>query len=126
MSKGFKIAVTFPAETLDFLQIVCKRLTKVPIIDPTTKKPVVHPQTGNFLYMSNTGGIEELIHGSILAATLPLLYHHEAFTDITPQLEKFREQYGNYLTAMIQKHIDSQHQQQGVKTPNVPTKPRKR
>jgi hypothetical protein len=71
--------------------------------------------------MSNTGGVEELIHGSILASTLPLLYHHEAFVEYSSQIEKFREQYGNYLTAMIQKHLDSK----GVKTPNVTEKRRK-
>lgn len=120
MSKGFKIAVTFPAETLDFLQLICKKLTEVPIIDPTTKKPAVHPQTGDFLYMSNTGGIEELIHGSILASTLPLLYHHEAFTEYGSHIEKFREQYGNYLASMIQKHLDSK----GVK-PSVGQQQRK-
>lgn len=77
----------------------------MPIIDPRTKKPLVSPETGKMLYLSNTGGMEELIHSSILATLLPYLYEHEAFEPERPKLEKFREEYGKYLTTMIQAHL---------------------
>jgi hypothetical protein len=103
--KGYKIAVTFPADVLTFLEGVCKKLTKIPIIDPRTKKPLTNPENGKMLYLSNTGGIEELIHSSILATLLPYLYQHEAFEAERPKLEKFREDYGKYLTTMIESHL---------------------
>jgi hypothetical protein len=105
--KGYKITVTFPAEVLSFLETIAKKLTKVPIMDPRANppKPLVNPETGAIMYMSNTGGMEELIHSSILTALLPMLYQHEAFTAERGKIQEFHENYGNYLAKMINQFL---------------------
>ena len=108
MTKGYTIKLAFPTSVYDYIQTISKKLTTLPIRDPKTNEVVVHPESKKPLPMCNTGTVEELVHQCIVFNVIPLVLSHPAFEKEREKIEQFRDEYGNYLTNMIQTHVVKQ------------------
>ena len=88
-------------------------MAKIPISNPETGEVVLNPNTNKPMPMVNTGTVEELIHQCILYNIYPLVLSHPSFTEDKKTIETFREEYGKYISSLIQNHFLTMASKQG-------------
>lgn len=120
--KGFPIKLALPTYIYDYLQHMTQKMSTVPISNPETKELLLNPTTNQSMPMINTGQIEELLHQCILTSIYPLVRSHPAFEEERKTIETFREEYGKYITSIVQNYFITNTEQKPVKKANAPKK----
>lgn len=105
MTKGYSITIALPSYVRDYIKSLAEKMASIPISNPETGEIVLNPQTKKPMPMVNTGTVEELIHQCILYNIYPLVLSHPAFAEDKKTIETFREEYGKYISSLIQKHF---------------------
>lgn len=105
MTKGYSITIALPSYVRDYIKALAEKMATIPISNPETGEIVLNPQTKKPMPMVNTGTVEELIHQCILYNIYPLVLSHPAFVEDKKTIETFREEYGKYISSLIQKHF---------------------
>ena len=112
MTKGYSITINLPSYVRDYIKALAKKMSSIPISNPETGEVVINPNTKKPMPMVNTGTTEELIHQCILYNIYPLVLSHPAFADEKKTIETFREEYGKYISTLIQNYFLNSASQQ--------------
>lgn len=105
MTKGYSITINLPSYVRDYIKALAKKMSSIPISNPETGEVVINPNTKKPMPMVNTGTTEELIHQCILYNIYPLVLSHPAFAEEKKTIETFREEYGKYISTLIQNYF---------------------
>lgn len=94
----------FPNDVYNFLKSITTKMSQLPMRHPLNPQMFVSDESGNVVYMSRTGKVEEFIHTAIIQTIPQLIMSNPSLlpqdvNQVPPQVQllQFMEMYGNYV-----------------------------